>query len=319
MVKLCKSGFSVNWRLIVSAGVFVLFVALIEYIVGWRTLLSPWAKLSLTALITAIGLLFVSYGLRAFRLYDYFVTDMSGRFVSAVRVMLQHNMLNNLLPMRTGEVSFPILMHREFNIEAMRSIPALLWFRLLDLHILLTLVLLAAGMYWISLWIAVVASLLFLSFPWWVYISQQRLTVMLNRKSEKSRRSEFLERALMSLPQTDREFWRSWFWTALNWVVKMAVLAWVLQAFYPMPIQAAWLGVIAGDFTSVLPIHGVAGAGTYEAGVLFGLMPFSLSVESSLAAAVNLHLFILGNALLGGLISLLVGRKVNRVPVAVEK
>ena len=44
----------------------------------------------------------------------------------------------------------------------------------------------------------------------------------------------------------------------------------------------------------MLPIHGVAGAGTYEAGVLAGLIPWAVDQKVALAAAVNLHLFVLG-------------------------
>ncbi len=50
--------------------------------------------------------------------------------------------------------------------------------------------------------------------------------------------------------------------------------------------------------SSVLPFHGIAGAGTYEAGVLAGLVPLGVEMEVALRAAVNLHLFVLGSSIL---------------------
>ena len=100
-------------------------------------------------------------------------------------------------------------------------------------------------------------------------------------------------------------FWRSWLWTLLNWGIKLAVFAWVLTLFLEMPMTTAWIGATVGDLTSVLPIHGIAGAGTYEAGVVAGLAPFGIEAAAGLQAAVNLHLFVLGCTLLSGLVSLL--------------
>ncbi|HHM05194.1 MAG TPA: UPF0104 family protein, partial [Gammaproteobacteria bacterium] len=95
-------------------------------------------------------------------------------------------------------------------------------------------------------------------------------------------------------------------WTYVNWLVKLAAFAWVLTLFAPVPAAPALLGVIAGDLTSVLPVHGVAGAGTYEAGVVAALLPLGLDAGAALRGAVNLHLFILASTVLGGAASLLI-------------
>jgi uncharacterized membrane protein YbhN (UPF0104 family) len=81
-----------------------------------------------------------------------------------------------------------------------------------------------------------------------------------------------------------------------------------------MPWAAAVMGVAAGDITSVLPIHGVAGAGTYEAGVVAGLVPFGLPASAAVQAAVNLHLFVLGSTLLSGLLSVFLPRNSEARP-----
>ena len=65
-----------------------------------------------------------------------------------------------------------------------------------------------------------------------------------------------------------------------------------------MAFYQSWAGATTGELSSVLPIHGIAGAGTYEAGVLIGLLPWGLDQGLALASAVNLHLFVLGSTLL---------------------
>jgi len=278
----------------------------VEKWVGWSALLSPWKSLSVGPLLAGIILVFFTYGLRAWRVYDYFHADTHGRFGMCLRLSLQHNLFNNLLPMRSGELSFPILMARCFNVPAMRSVPGLLWFRLLDLHTLVafTLFLIAERFVGANASLALSAAWLLLPMPAHrlCRVWQGRLT------GSSGKLGRFLQQALASLPQDDRRFWRSWLWTVLNWTIKLGVFAWILTLFTPMPISAAWIGATLGDFTSVLPIHGVAGAGTYEAGIVAGLVPLHIDPAEALKAAVNLHLFVLGCTLLSGLLSLLLPR-----------
>ena len=99
-----------------------------------------------------------------------------------------------------------------------------------------------------------------------------------------------MHHASPSLPQTPRAFWRAWLWTWINWVVKLGVFAWVFQLFAPVSWPVAGLAAIAGDISSVLPFHGVAGAGTYEAGIVAALLPFNIASDIALAAAVAIAL-----------------------------
>lgn len=260
-------------------------------------------------LALAVLLAFISYWVRAQRLYDFFHDQMRGAYMTGLRLMLQHNLLNNLLPMRAGELSFPVLMARYFSVPPMQSLPALLLFRVLDLHTLATLALLAAGHFWLPTGAVLALLLPWLALPWLLYLSQRRLQLHLESR-DGGRSQQMLHRLLASLPRTPAAFWRAWGWTAATWVIKLGVFAWMLRLFAEMPAQAAWIGAIGGDLTSVLPVHAIAGAGTYEAGIVAGIMLFDVTLETALPAAINLHLFVLGSALIGGLLSLfLPGRK----------
>lgn len=291
-------------RMLVSVTLLLALIVIVQWSYGWAALLQPWLGLSYSVIATALVLVFTSYALRAVRLWDYFRNDMRGRFGLSLKLMLQHNLLNNLLPMRTGEISFPLLMVRYFQIPMTQSVPALLWFRLLDLHVLALLAWIGIAHQWLGLPVFLLIVVLWLAVPAIVMLAarawQRRLHVQAGRPWRQK-----LQQLLATLPQNHSAWLRSWFWTALNWVVKLSVFAWVMLQFVPMSFYAALLGAVGGDITSVLPVHGLAGAGTYEAGVVAALLPFGVAPTQALVAAVNLHLFMLGATLLAGALSLL--------------
>ena len=291
-------------RYIVSGLILVVFIAFVEIYFGWSTLLRPWRELSYAKVLLAIALVFLSYWVRAMRLYDYFHAEMHNAFILCFKLMLQHNLLNNLLPMRTGELSFPLLMSRYFAVPMKQSIPVLLGFRLLDLHTLALFALVATGTHWLQPHTTAALILLWVILPPVAFAFSRQFIVMLE-VNDRGKLRMLLKQALAGLPHTSRRFYMAWMWTLINWAVKLAVFAWVLQLFIDIPLAAAWIGAIMGDVTTVLPIHGIAGAGTYEAGVVAGLTPFNIAAGAALQAAVNLHVFVLASTLIGGALSLL--------------
>ncbi|WP_018233013.1 lysylphosphatidylglycerol synthase transmembrane domain-containing protein [Thioalkalivibrio thiocyanodenitrificans] len=291
-----------NLRSLLSAVIFIAFVVFVEAWFGWRALLSPWRDVALPGVAAAVALTLFTYWLRALRVYDYYRHGMRGRFLVCLRLTLVHNLLNNLLPMRTGELSFPVLMARHFQVPPTHSVPVLLWFRLMDLHTLGLFAWVAAGASLLGPWAALSGAAVWLA----LLPVAQRLAPRLRDRlgdPQGGRVRALLYRAFDALPDSPRTFWRAWAWTFANWLLKLAVFVWVLGLFLEVPGAAAWLAVIAGDLTSVLPVHGVAGAGTYEAGVVAALLPFGVTADAALAAAVNLHLFLLGSAVFGGLLT----------------
>ncbi|MEK7321949.1 MAG: lysylphosphatidylglycerol synthase domain-containing protein [Pseudomonadota bacterium] len=295
------------WRPLLGAVILVGFAIFVERYLGWAALLAPWRQLPWWEILLAAGLAVFSYWVRTLRLFDYFRAEMRGGFTVCLKLTLQHNLLNNLLPMRSGELSFPVLMSRYFSVPARRSVPALLWFRILDLHTLAIFALLALQPVSGALPYIIAGLLVWLPLPLLVFIYAQRLRVTLN-KTDSGGWRRALGQLLTGLPAERAAFWRAWTWTWLNWAVKLAAFAWVLRFFIDISVPAAWMGAIAGDLTSVLPVHGIAGAGTYEAGVVAGLLPYGVTPAAALAAAVNLHLFLLGTTLAGGAASLLIRR-----------
>jgi uncharacterized membrane protein YbhN (UPF0104 family) len=255
-----------------------------------------------------MALVLASYALRAVRLYVYFHAEIRGEFPLALKLMLQHNLANNFLPMRSGEVTFPMLMSRYFGVSMSRSMPALLWFRMFDLHTMALLALWAMGAQWFGhYWVGLVGTL-WLILPWLLFLFNHWLLEHLEGRHN-GRLASLLVKLLRGAPGHWGLLLKTWFWSLINWLVKLLAFAWLMALFAELTTAQAMLGVIGGELTSVLPIHGVAGVGTYEAGIVAALLPTGVEGKVALTAAVNLHLFLLGATLLGGLLSLPLRRR----------
>lgn len=287
-----------------AAAFFVVFVGIIEIYFGWASLLTPWKNLGIGTVATIVLLLAVTYLARALRLYRAYQSRLP--FLDSLKLLLHHNFWNVLLPARSGEIAFPVLMHRYFDISPKESIPLLLWFRFLDLHSLI----LVVGTAWLWFdapeyaplftvtWIAVLVA---------VFFSRTTVLNVLERLPGKAFRS--LYEIVEDSPKSPIKLVESWFWTIVCWATKLLLLAWVVQVFTSIPFLPALLGAVGGEASSVLPLHSIGGFGTYHTGVALALLPFDVTFENAIRGGVNLHLVMLSGALFGGLVALAVPRE----------
>lgn len=284
----------------------LLLAFVIEWAFGWARLLSPWASISLVGLTLAIVLMLASYVLRAWRVADHF--DIRRSFGSVLSLNLQHNLWNNLLPMRAGELSFPLLMKQRFGTDPAYALAGLFWIRLVDAQVLAALAL--GSLLWLAKIEALALGLVLVALlaPFGLWAVRHRLAARVAGLSEgKARR--VLEKVLSGLPHDAAHFARGVGLTWANWLVKLAALAWVLRQFVPLDWSGAGLGVLGGEVTSVLPIHAPGGFGTYEAGMLAALLPQGLQLPAATTAAINTHLFLLGTSLVFGMFAMLISGK----------
>ena len=282
-----------SWKFWLGAGLLLGLIVLVENSFGWLAVLAAWQAIPPHALAMAVGLMLLSYVLRALRFYDFFHHYCQGHFARLLHITVLHNFFNNLLPMRSGETAFPLLMKTHFQLPYRHSAPALLWLRLLDLYALLVLAAMSLQnllplpttvRYGLMVALLLAPILLLPVQAWLEQRLRQHPANWANRAAE----------LLHAIPKSAGPFVRALLWTFANWTLKLAVFAWLLSQFLPLPYFQAWIGATSGEMSSVLPIHGIAGAGTYEAGILAGLLPWGIEKTSALAAAVNLHLFVLG-------------------------
>lgn len=286
-----------SWKFWLGLTLLLALVWLVERSYGWSAVLQSWQSIEPQQVSIALLLMLLSYLLRALRFYDFFWQQCRGQFIRLTRITVLHNFFNNMLPMRSGETAFPLLMKQHFDVPYRHSGPALLWLRLLDLYALLVLAALSLHqLLEVSNSLKLLLAIALFAAPLLVLPLQNALNCfLLNHPSTLAQRGAELMHAL---PKSSWSFVRALFWTLINWALKLAVYAWLLEQFLGLSYSQSWMGATTGELSSVLPIHGVAGAGTYEAGVLAGLLPWGVDHAEALAAAVNLHLFVLGSTLL---------------------
>ena len=278
-------------------------VAWVHHAVGWWSLLAPWRDLPPSHLLGLLALAALSYVLRAVRAYDALRSLVRGRFLTMLRVTVLHTAANNLLPMRLGEAAFPILVRRHFGLRLTRGTLALAWIRLMDLHVLglvaaIALVLSTAG----SLPASLALAAWLLALP----LGIRLLPVAAERVAPAGLAGRLLRAVRETGPADVPELARLYLWTALSWAAKLAAFAAITAHFLDAPAGTILAGIVGAELSSVLPFHGVAGAGSYEAAMVAALYPFGVEPAAALGAAVNLHLFLLGVTLLSSLAALLI-------------
>lgn len=280
------------------------FLVIVGRSVGLSALISPWKLLSPVEIAVGLCLLFFSYVVRSLRMYDYFIEQMRGDFGKCLRMVVYHTFFNNMLPMRSGELAFPVLMKRYFGVPVARTLPALMWFRALDLHILVL-----AGTSCLILHADLAMAYAFV--PAALLITPALLLPVRNAvgnliSSHTSQPFVIISTLIEGIPDNKVTYFKQWLLTTANWAIKLAVFAWIMQRFVAVPYATALLASLLGETSTVLPIQGLAGAGTYEGGIMLGLASSPVDTGQALQAALGVHVFILGAITLTAAITLIV-------------
>ncbi len=217
----------------------IALVLAVALTVGWGPLLAPWRELGLTELLGLLALSALSYGFRAVRVFDYFRPAFAGRFPTVLRLSILHNVANNLLPMRAGEMVFPWLMGRYFGQGFGNALASLIWIRLLDMHFLglIACLILYLRQPWIGWPLAGLLWLLLL--PLMARVGRLAPT---GSTRMPARLASTLARAA---PVSRRLIARLYLWTALSWTAKFIAFALLLQHFLPLDLWRLLIGVLA--------------------------------------------------------------------------
>jgi hypothetical protein len=213
-------------------------------------------------------------------------------YLRVLRLTLVHNALVNVLPFRSGEAAFPVLLSRWFGIATGRAVVSLLWLRAQDACVVLALAALAWPRVSLALRVLALVAIvgLALGVPWWARRHRPQTT-----SGRLAQVSALLERAT-------RRSAAGWSWTIGNWIVKLVAETWLLVLALDRVGDRgpAVLGAIGAELASILPVQGVAGFGTFEAGAAALMRTVDVPLSTGLEAALVLHAVVLALALLAG-------------------
>lgn len=284
------------------AGLLLTAALLVWFVQGahWQGVAERLAGVQAWQLGVAIAAFALTYLLRAGRIHDEFRRTHGIAYAGILRLTLIHNASINILPFRSGEAAFPLLLTRWFGVPTARAIATLLWLRIQDAFVVLAL----AALVWPNLpvwlrvlWIAAVALAAW-AIPAWA----RRHPELLDTHGRFARQAIKLRAALA---ESTRGSGRSWAWTLANWSLKLAAQAWLLGALLGAPMATGMAGALGVELAAILPIQGVAGFGTYEAGGAALMRSHGIMLADGLQAALALHLFVICCALAAGGLALL--------------
>jgi hypothetical protein len=280
-----------------------LAVAVSLALIAWLAVDARWqgvgarlARLDARALVGVALLFAASYAMRAARIHGEFRDELAastreGTYLRILRLTLVHNALVNVLPFRSGEAAFPVLLSRWFGIASGRAVVSLLWLRAQDA----TVVVVLAALIWpdIAMGWRVFALALVVSGVSVVPIWARRHRIATPR----------LAKLQALVARSTRRNLSGWGWTIANWVVKLVAETWLVALALGAASEAAGpaaLGAIGAELAAILPVQGIAGFGTFEAGGAALMKTQDVAIGTGLEAVLALHAVVLGLSLLAG-------------------
>ena len=258
---------------------------------AWQRWLESWHSVPAWGWALAALLWLLSFVLRARRMQEEWRWRRRIGLSMALRLVLVHNAAVLLLPMRSGELGYPLLTRQLFRATWSQSMRSLLWLRMQDAVVLGLL----AWLIWpgLPLWLRLLGLLAGLTLvlapaAWW----RPLRPLLLSRRPWGRWTRLWVQR------QRSRG---GWLLSAGNWLLKLSVVAGLLwQSLAPwqaLALPQALQGALGGELAALIPLQGPAGLGTYEAGVWLGSEAGADRAALVATAALGVHTFCLGVSL----------------------
>jgi hypothetical protein len=255
---------------------------------SWADVRAGWQRLPAWAWAIAAAGMAGTYLLRAYRLRHEWRTVARVRFRTALQVVMWHSVAIQWLPLRAGELVYPVLVKRHFGGGLAEAASSLVWLRLQDACVLgafavlllptwpievRLLFLLAAG--------TATAGLL----PWGLRVLRRR-----------GGRFGAAAAALLE----HRNDATGWVCCVSHWALKLAVIGALLAVLAGAGPAAGQRGALGGEIAGALPLQGPAGIGSYELGVWAAMrLGDAPPLGPVVVAAVLVHAFVAIVAALG--------------------
>lgn len=264
-----------------------------------------------------------SYVVRAWRLHaEWYPLAGVGR-IECLHVTLQHTAAVHLLPMRAGELGFPLLLKQRWGVPLSEAMACLVALRVQDMCVVGLLGVASAAVVAVLTEqvppCAAVAGML-ATFALWValVLSARRATRTTPGRDEATGPRGWRHGLHLLRAAWRRTTPRTWTLTLANWLAKFGTLAFLYHAAAVPGWAAAWMCALGGDAGAALPVQPAAGFGTFEAGaaMLGHWAGATMPLPALLGAALGVHLVLLAYALGAALLVALVHRAPARLPGA---
>ena len=284
-------------KLVVAIVLLLATIWIVAGLVDLTSLMNAIGSLPVRTMLIVFLLGAVSWFLRGLRTYILFEKV---PLAQSLGMSFVHNTANNLAPMRLGELVLPALARWMGNIEFSVGLTGLVWIRLLDfislIGISVCIILLpSAG----AIMLALLAALIFLTPLLLTVVVPKIQHIWLPRILENARDQLIFE------ARNGRRLQQMWRLTILAWLSKLVSMGILLAALSGIPMTDLMATILGAELSSILPIHGLAGAGSYEMGGVLGSSLIGLSPILALEITIQLHIYVLSLTMVFGILGVL--------------
>ncbi len=273
---------------LISAG----FVYLFYKVIGFDKLIQFFKQLSIFDLLIAFFFYTLSYITRAFR---WFITLHIKDFLKLFKITVYNTVFNIFMPFRTGELSFFYMLKKE-NLSFSESLLPFITVRLFDGFSLIAVFVFSFLLYKQYIGLSIVTLLLF---PFFIFSFFRLATSLKIKKFNEFSKTKLSIKNILTL----------YLLSVFTLIFKFTGFLFVLPESLNLSLSELFLASSAGDLTTVLPIHGIAGIGTYEGGFAGLLILLGADKDTALLSSTMVHIFLLLSSLILAFISFVFLRK----------
>ncbi|WP_456465395.1 lysylphosphatidylglycerol synthase transmembrane domain-containing protein [Persephonella sp.] len=272
------------FELLVSLTVTFGFVYLFYKVIGFGKFIRFFSEINPINILTAFILYTGSYITRAFR---WKIVLSLKEFKKLFKITAFNTVFNIFLPFRTGELSFFYMLKKE-NIPFSESAVSFFSVRVFDAISLFS-------VFGITLFLflnkPVLSIIVFISAPFSFFIFQFLLRYIKHEKVQEFGKTTLNFKNISVL----------YLLSIFTFFLKFTAFYLILPKGIKLSFVESFLASSSGDITTILPIHGIAGIGTYEGGFAGILILLGIDKQTALLSSVFVHIFMLvGAALIAG-------------------
>lgn len=233
-----------------------------------------------------------------------------------LKIVSCHNLAARLLPVKTGELAYPLLLKKEHGVDYGEGVSTLAIVRFFDViflsiilvgALLLNLSYLQSNGSYLIVSVGIIVVLLFLYVL--VLNNKKALSFLVNvcqRHDQKKGIPGFVIKMFNGLfsafveIKKQKKFFETTIYTAITWVLAIALYFLIIHSLSieSLTFSQSLLAIAIFNAVIALPVSVVAEVGTFEAGYVFTTMFFGLSKEAAISSAVIFHLFVVASGLL---------------------
>ncbi|PPS40920.1 lysylphosphatidylglycerol synthase transmembrane domain-containing protein [Chroococcidiopsis sp. TS-821] len=304
--------------------VFTIFlIALLGSILNPSDISSALYQVGILGISKIFLLVGITQALRALRFWELLSIKTKTSYLPIFKITCVYQFLNHVLPVRSGELSLPILLKRYSSYPYISSVASLLLTRIHDALALGTIVASGVGFAvingriasdWLNLLILVLLAIALLAGSFTLLISRNQQLAQAWQGIATSGR---IGRLLFKLKTLIKNFYQElliyrdaalhlklFSYSILLWLT-IFILFWVvLQSLgFSMSLSEVVLGSSLANLTQLLPVGTLGNIGTLEAGWVFGFTLLGYDSYRTLTAGIVMHVIVILIAGIYGVLS----------------